>query len=77
MSPVLTRLQEQSGEASVLGVPANGAMVYVSFHPSQHPVAVREAVGTTRPMHASALGKAFLAALEPDEAPSRTTNALV
>jgi DNA-binding IclR family transcriptional regulator len=64
VSPVLAALQERSGEAAVLGVPANGLMVYVSFHPSRHPVAVREAVGTTRPMHASALGKAYLASLE-------------
>jgi DNA-binding IclR family transcriptional regulator len=66
VNPVLARLQEESGEATMLGVPANGSMVYVSFHPSRHPVAVREAVGTVRPMHGSALGKAYLAALEPE-----------
>ena len=65
IDPVLANLRDESGEATMLGVPANGAMVYLAYFPSTHLVAVREQLGTVRPMHASALGKAFLAALPP------------
>ena len=47
-----------------MGVPANGTMVYLAFFPSVHLVMVRERLGTTRPMHCSALGKAYLSALD-------------
>jgi len=67
IDPVLANLRDEFGEASILGVPANGAMVYLAFFPSVHLVAVRERLGTTRPMHCSALGKAYLSAL-PDAA---------
>lgn len=63
IDPVLADLRDESGEATMLGVPANGAMVYLAYFPSTHLVAVRERLGTVRPMHASALGKAYLAAL--------------
>lgn len=65
IDPVLADLRDESGEATMLGVPANGAMVYLAYFPSTHVVAVRERLGTVRPMHASALGKAYLAALSP------------
>ena len=63
IDPVLAELRDETGEATVLGVPANGAMVYLAYFPSTQLVAVRERLGTVRPMHASALGKAYLAAL--------------
>jgi DNA-binding IclR family transcriptional regulator len=63
IDPVLAELRDESGEATMLGVPANGAMVYLAYFPSTQLVAVRERLGTVRPMHASALGKAYLAAL--------------
>ena len=47
-----------------MGVPANGTMVYLAFFPSVHVIMVRERLGTTRPMHCSALGKAYLSALD-------------
>ena len=47
-----------------MGVPANGTMVYLAFFPSVHLIMVRERLGTTRPMHCSALGKAYLSALD-------------
>lgn len=65
IDPLLTGLRDESGEATMLGAPANGAMVYLAYFPSTHLVAVRERLGTVRPMHASALGKAYLAALSP------------
>ena len=67
VDPVLSEMRDEFGEAAIMGVPANGTMVYLAFFPSVHIVAVRERLGTTRPMHCSALGKAYLAALSPSE----------
>lgn len=64
--PVLASLRDDFREATMLGVPANGSMVYMAFFPSPNPVAVRERIGTVRPMHCSALGKAYLSALTPE-----------
>jgi DNA-binding IclR family transcriptional regulator len=65
--PVLSSLRDAFGEAAVQAVPASGSMVYIAFFPSVHPIAVRERLGTVRPMHCSALGKAFLSGLEADD----------
>ncbi|MGI8824456.1 MAG: IclR family transcriptional regulator [Chloroflexota bacterium] len=64
VTPTLTRIRDRLGESSVLGVPSNSSMVYLVFVSSRHAVTVREAVGWVRPMHASALGKAYLSALD-------------
>jgi len=60
----LVRIRDEFGEAAMQAVPAGESMVYLSFFPSTHPVAVREQIGTVRPMHSSALGKAYLSALD-------------
>jgi DNA-binding IclR family transcriptional regulator len=62
--PVLASMRDDFREAAMQAVPANGAMVYLALFPSLHPVAVLERVGTVRPMHCSALGKAYLSALD-------------
>lgn len=67
VDPVLARLRDNTQEAAVLGVPAGNAVVYIAFCESLQPIAVREHVGAVRPIHASALGKAYLATLGPDE----------
>jgi IclR family acetate operon transcriptional repressor len=64
VDPILADLRDEFGEASIMGVPANGTMVYLAFFPSVHVIMVRERLGTTRPMHCSALGKAYLSALD-------------
>ena len=64
IDPILSDLRDEFGEASIMGVPANGTMVYLAFFPSVHVIMVRERLGTTRPMHCSALGKAYLSALD-------------
>lgn len=66
VNPLLKRLREKSGEASMLGVPTPNFMVYMAYYPSVHAVGVRERIGTVRPMHTSALGKAYLSTLEPE-----------
>lgn len=65
--PTLIRLRDRLGESAVLGVPTGSSMVYLAFAPSLHAVTVREAVGSARPMHASAFGKAYLSALSTQE----------
>jgi DNA-binding IclR family transcriptional regulator len=64
VDPILSDLRDEFGEAAIMGVPANGTMVYLAFFPSIHVIMVRERLGTTRPMHCSALGKAYLSALD-------------
>lgn len=66
VQPVLLAMRDRFGEACIHAVPANGSMVYMAFYPSAHPIAVRERVGTVRPMHCSGLGKAYLAGLDAD-----------
>ncbi len=64
IDPALAGLRDEFGESAMMGVPANGSMVYLAFFPSSHAIMVRERLGTTRPMFCSALGKAFLSALD-------------
>jgi DNA-binding IclR family transcriptional regulator len=64
VDPILADLRDEFGESSIMGVPANGTMVYLAFFSSVHLIMVRERLGTTRPMHCSALGKAYLSALD-------------
>jgi DNA-binding IclR family transcriptional regulator len=61
---VLVSIRDEFGEAAMHAVPAGGSMVYLAFFPSAHPVAVREQIGTVRPMHCSALGRAYLSVLD-------------
>jgi DNA-binding IclR family transcriptional regulator len=65
--PVLASMRDEFGEAALQAVPANGSMVYIAFFPSLHPVAVRERLGTVRPMYCSGLGKAYLSGLDDTE----------
>lgn len=63
INPRLRCLQVDFGESAVLGIPASGKITYSAFYPSLHPIRVTEHIGTVRPMHASALGRAYLSAL--------------
>lgn len=65
LGPILSRLRDEFGEAMAFAVPVKGAMVYVLYFPSGHQIALREQLGTVRPMHCSALGKAYLSAQDP------------
>ena len=67
VTPALTRIRDQSGESAVLGVPSGSSMVYLALVSSLYAVTVREGVGSVRPMHASALGKAYLSGLDGNE----------
>jgi len=66
VDPILSSMRDEFGEATCFGVPANGFMVYMAFFPSLHPFGLLyDRLGVTRPMHCSAIGKAYLGALSP------------
>lgn len=64
VDPILSSLRDEFAEATLMGVPAAGSMVYMAFFPSTNPITVRERLGTVRPMHCSGIGKAYLASLD-------------
>ncbi len=64
VDPILREFRLRYGEASLLAVPARGTMVYAVFFPSAQLLGVRERLGATRPMHCSAVGKAYLSGLD-------------
>jgi DNA-binding IclR family transcriptional regulator len=57
----LNTLRDQSGEAANLGVLQGNQVVYVAHKPGQAALSVNFALGTSRPLHCSALGKVLLA----------------
>ena len=67
VDPILRRIRAQYGEATMLAVPARGSMVYAGFFPSKQVLGIREQLGALRPMHCSAVGKAYLSALDDAE----------
>ena len=62
---VLRELRDLMGESTMFAVPARDRMLYVAFFGTDHPIGVQETIGSARPMHASAVGKAYLSALPP------------
>ncbi len=64
VDPVLRAVRAHHEEAALLAVPARGSMVYAAFFPSRQMLGVREQLGAIRPMHCSAVGKAYLSALD-------------
>ena len=61
----LTKLRDQSGETANLGVRQANNVIYIAHKPGQAALSVNFALGTSRPLHCSALGKVLLAA-QPD-----------
>lgn len=54
---------EEIHESTNVSVPSGTNMVYIAYAPSPQALTVREHLGTLRPMHCSAIGRAYLAAL--------------
>jgi DNA-binding IclR family transcriptional regulator len=67
VDPILRAVRTQYGEATMLAVPARGSMVYAAFFPSRQVLGIREQLGALRPMHCSAVGKAYLSGLTESE----------
>lgn len=65
--PFLRILVHQARESIGLGIPRGGDMVFIYRDPGPQSVSVNVEVGARRPMHCTAVGKAYLAALPPEE----------
>ncbi len=65
--PVLLDLLEGTREAVNLAVFDSDSMVLIFREQGPQSVTISSRLGSRRPMHASSLGKAYLAALRPDE----------
>lgn len=57
----LSVLRDLSGETANLGVRQGHQVVYIAHKPGQAALSVNFALGTSRPLHSSALGKVLLA----------------
>jgi DNA-binding IclR family transcriptional regulator len=57
----LSVLRDQSGETANLGVRQENSVIYIAHKPGQAALSVNFALGTSRPLHCSALGKVLLA----------------
>ena len=62
----LTRLRDQTGETVHLAVPIDHAMVFIEKLESPGAVRMSSGIGTTVSLHATSVGKAYLAALDED-----------
>src|SRR5205085_713429 len=67
----LAVLAQEAGETVNLGIPQRDEIVYVYQAEGPAAVKVTARLGTRRPLTCSALGKAYLAALPPDERDKR------
>lgn len=63
---VLKQLRDTTSETVHLAVPSGDHMVYIEKLESPSAVQMASRIGTTVCMHATAVGKAYLSALEPD-----------
>lgn len=65
--PYLTALRDEFGETVNLGVLSGGSVCYVDVRECNNRFRLAERIGGTDPLHSTALGKAMLAFLPPDE----------
>lgn len=63
--PIMRRLMEATGETANLGVEKEGAVLFVSQVETPAVIRAFFAPGTLSPLHASGIGKALLAQMEP------------
>lgn len=71
MKPLMDRLVERTGETVQLAILDDVEAVYLELSESPHPVKLTSRPGARLPAHTSAIGKALLAALDPEEAARR------
>ena len=63
--PVLERIQRDTGETAVCGKRLGGDVLYVDVVEGSYPVRFMAEIGSLKPLHSSALGKACLSLLKP------------
>lgn len=66
-APLLRELARHTGETASLGVLSGDEIVLVFREIGHHAVHVRSELGARRPLHATSVGKAYLAGLAPDQ----------
>ncbi|MGH7922397.1 MAG: IclR family transcriptional regulator, partial [Candidatus Dormibacteraceae bacterium] len=66
--PVLERLHEELGETVNLAVVHRDTVQYMDMIESDHGLRMAARLGATDSLHCTSLGKAYLAALDPEEA---------
>lgn len=64
LAPDLQALRDATGETIHLAVPAGQEMIYIDKLESPGPVRMASRVGSSVPLHSSAVGKAYLALLD-------------
>ncbi len=74
--PIMLQLRETSGETVNLTIPMGNKVVYIESVQSFHPVRTVRQVGEESPLHCTAVGKALLAYLAPEQLESLKTQAL-
>ncbi len=67
LRPVLASLRDRSGETVILGKRQGDAVLYLEVLESAKTVRYTARAGEYKPLHASAIGKALLGALPPEE----------
>jgi DNA-binding IclR family transcriptional regulator len=71
LRPVLTHLREELNETVHLGLLQGGDVVYLDKLESTHPITLTSTVGGRNPAHCTAVGKALLAWMYPQESQLR------
>lgn len=64
--PLLEKLEEQSGETLILGKRQLDSIIYIEVVESRNSIRYSARPGDTKPLHASAIGKAMLSLLPDD-----------
>lgn len=64
--PIMRRLMEATGETANLGIEREGAVLFVSQVETNATIRAFFPPGTLSPMHASGIGKALMAQMQPD-----------
>jgi DNA-binding IclR family transcriptional regulator len=65
------RIRDETGDSTIFGVPSDQTMTYLGYYATRHVVGLSEGIGAVRPLHCSALGKAYLSALDDVELESQ------
>jgi DNA-binding IclR family transcriptional regulator len=63
INQMLSRIRDETGDSTIFGVPSEQNMTYLGYYATRQVVSLSEGVGAIRPIHCSALGKAYLSAL--------------
>lgn len=72
--PVLRRLNRETGHPVHLGHFQNSTLIYIDKYEGTTPVQMHSRIGSSTPLHATAMGKAVAAHLSPDEQHRLATN---